>query len=69
MQAWAHAVEKAGTLDLGAVIESLRTNEFDTIYGHIGFDEKGDVTGYEPFAWYVWQDGDFRPLDPAELTD
>jgi branched-chain amino acid transport system substrate-binding protein len=69
MQAWAAAVEKAGTLELEAVIETLRTNEFDTIYGKIGFDEKGDVYGYQPFAWYVWQDGDYEPVDPAKLTE
>jgi branched-chain amino acid transport system substrate-binding protein len=69
IQAWAQAVERAGTLELDAVIESLRTNEFDTIYGRIGFDDKGDVYGYEPFAWYVWQDGEYAPVDPVELTD
>jgi branched-chain amino acid transport system substrate-binding protein len=69
MQAWAAAVEKAGTLELEAVIEALRTNEFDTIYGQIGFDGKGDVYGYQPFAWYVWQDGDYEPVDPAKLTE
>jgi branched-chain amino acid transport system substrate-binding protein len=69
MQAWAAAVEKAGTLELEAVIEALRRNEFDTIYGQIGFDGKGDVYGYQPFAWYVWQDGDYEPVDPAKLTE
>ena len=69
IQAWAQAVEKAGTLELDAVIESLCANEFDTIYGRIGFDEKGDVTGYQPFAWYVWQEGDYEPVDPAKLTE
>ena len=67
--AWAQAVEKAGTLELDAVIGSLRANEFDTIYGRIGFEEKGDVTGYQPFAWYVWQEGDYEPVDPAKLTE
>jgi branched-chain amino acid transport system substrate-binding protein len=69
IQALAEAAEKAGTLDLDAVIKSLRTNEFDTIYGRIGFDKKGDVYGYEPFAWYVWKDGDYKPVDPARLTE
>jgi branched-chain amino acid transport system substrate-binding protein len=69
IQALAQAVEKAGTLELDAVIDSLRTNEFDTIYGRIGFDTKGDVTGYEPFTWYVWEDGDYAPVGPAELAE
>ena len=69
IQAWAKAVERAGTTDLSAVIESLRRNEFDTIYGRTGFDAKGDVTGYEPFVWYVWKGGDYEPVDPAKLTE
>jgi branched-chain amino acid transport system substrate-binding protein len=57
------------TLELDAVIRSLRSNEFDTIYGQVGFDEKGDVTGYQPFAWYLWRGGDYAPVDPATLGD
>ena len=68
-QVWAQAIEKAGTLELDAVIASLRTSQFDTLFGTIGFDEKGDVTGYEPFEWYVWKGGDYAPVDPAKLTD
>jgi branched-chain amino acid transport system substrate-binding protein len=55
VQIWAEAVEKVGTLELNPVIDSLRTNQFDTLFGTIGFDEKGDVYGYEPLVWYVWQ--------------
>jgi branched-chain amino acid transport system substrate-binding protein len=69
VHAWAQAIEKAGTLKLSAVIKSLRSNQFDTLYGHIGFDDKGDVTGYEPFAWYVWKNGDYAPIDPAAVLE
>jgi branched-chain amino acid transport system substrate-binding protein len=69
IQVWAEAVEKAGTLKLDAVIESLRTNRFDTLLGQIGFDAKGDVTGYEPFVWYTWKGGHYEPLDPAKLAE
>ncbi|MGH6897055.1 MAG: hypothetical protein ACREJ5_10985 [Geminicoccaceae bacterium] len=69
MQVWTQAVEKAGTLELHAVIDSLRSHEFDTIYGKIGFDEKGDVIGYETFVWYVWQGGKYAPVDAAELAE
>jgi branched-chain amino acid transport system substrate-binding protein len=55
MQAWAQAVEQAGSTDVEAVSQVLHAGEFDTIFGRIGFDEKGDVTGYEPFSWYVWK--------------
>jgi branched-chain amino acid transport system substrate-binding protein len=69
VQVWAQAVEKAGTIDEKAVVAALRGHEFDTILGTIGFDDKGDVYGYEPFVWYVWQEGNYAPLDPAEGTD
>ena len=69
VQTWAQAVEMAGTLETKAVAEALRAHEFDTVLGTIGFDDNGDVYGYEPFAWYVWQDGEYAPVDPAELTD
>jgi branched-chain amino acid transport system substrate-binding protein len=69
VQVWAEAVKKAGTLELDAVIKSLRTRKFDTLLGQIGFDEKGDVTGYEPFVWYVWRGGHYAPVDPAELAE
>ncbi len=63
IEAWAQAVEEAGTLDSQAVAEVLRGGKFDTVLGRIGFDEKGDITGTEPFVWYVWQDGEYVPAD------
>ena len=63
VQAWAQAVENAGTLDPGAVIKALRDGTFDTVLGRIGFDAKGDVEGITPFAWFVWRDGKYVPLD------
>jgi branched-chain amino acid transport system substrate-binding protein len=61
VQVWAQAVEKAGSLELGAVIKTLRSNEFDTVLGRIGFDEKGDVTA-PGYVWYVWKDGEHHQL-------
>jgi branched-chain amino acid transport system substrate-binding protein len=69
VEVWAQAVEKAGTFEPKAVAEALHGHQFDTVLGRIGFDEKGDVYGYEPFVWYVWQNGDYALLDPAKLTD
>jgi branched-chain amino acid transport system substrate-binding protein len=54
VQAWAQAVEQAGSLEPDAVIKALRAGEFDTVLGKIGFDEKGDVTGVDAFVWYVF---------------
>ena len=63
VQAWAQAVEHAGTFAPGAVAEALRTFQFDTVVGRIGFDDKGDVTGFGTYVWYVWQGGEFVPLE------
>lgn len=54
VQAWAQAVEQAGSLKPKAVIKALRAGRFDTVIGKIGFDEKGDVTGINGFVWYVY---------------
>lgn len=48
---------------LAAVAEALHAHQFDTVLGRIGFDERGDVTGYETYVWYVWEDGEFAPLE------
>jgi len=58
IQAWAQAVEKAGTTDLNKVIASLRKNKFDTVLGNIGFDMKGDVTA-PGYVWYIWKGGQY----------
>ena len=65
-QAWALAVEQAQSLDADAVGAALHSGEFDTIFGRVGFDSKGDATGYEPFEWYAWHGG---KIVPANLTD
>jgi branched-chain amino acid transport system substrate-binding protein len=65
VQAWAAAVERAGTLDPAAVSDSLHSHEFDTVLGRIRFDEKGDVLP-AGFEWFVWTAGEFVPKD---LTD
>jgi branched-chain amino acid transport system substrate-binding protein len=66
VQVWAQAVEAAGSLDLDRVTEVMHSRQFDTVLGRIGFDDKGDVTGFEPWRWYVWQaDGTYGPLEPS----
>lgn len=69
VQAWAQAVEHAGTFDAAAVAGALRSHKFDTVLGRIGFDDKGDITGYETFVWYQWRGGDYEPVDPGQLTE
>jgi branched-chain amino acid transport system substrate-binding protein len=69
IQVWAQAVTQAGTFELESVAQTLRSKQFDTVLGTIGFDAKGDVTGYDTFAWYVWKDGAYAPVDPAKLAE
>ena len=59
IQAWAKAVEEAGTADSPSVIKALRSSSFDTVLGRLGFDQKGDVTGIDTFVWYVWSNGTY----------
>ena len=54
VQAWAQAVEKAGSLELQAMIAVAAGDQFDTVLGRIDFDDKGDVTVQNPI-WYVWR--------------
>ena len=57
---------EAGTTDVARVAEVLRQERFETVLGTIGFDAKGDVTGFDPFAWYVWHEGKWVPKDPID---
>ena len=59
VQAWAQAVEQAGSLKPKAVFDALKAGSFDTVLGKIGFDEKGDVTGIDTFVWYVFGKEDY----------
>jgi branched-chain amino acid transport system substrate-binding protein len=69
LQVWVQAVDKADTFRTAAVAEVLRSDEFETILGRIGFDAKGDITGNETFVWNQWQAGDIRPVDPRTLAE
>ncbi len=58
IQAWAQAAEAAGSTATNELIASLRSGQFDTVLGNIGFDGKGDVTA-PGYVWYVWKDGTY----------
>jgi branched-chain amino acid transport system substrate-binding protein len=48
----------------------MHSHEFDTVLGRIAFDEQGDVTGFDPWQWYVWQaDGSYVPLEQSPATE
>ena len=58
IQAWKQAVEKAGNTKLDPIIKNLRSMQFDTVLGKIGFDEKGDVTA-PGYVMYEWKNGKY----------
>jgi branched-chain amino acid transport system substrate-binding protein len=63
VQVWAQAAEKAGSLELPAMIASLREHQFDTVLGPIDFDDKGDLA-VQITKLYVWHaDGTYVPLE------
>jgi branched-chain amino acid transport system substrate-binding protein len=62
VQVWAQAAEKAGSLELEAMITSLHDNQFDTVLGPIDFDEKGDLAVQNP-VWWIWRGGTYMPLE------
>ncbi len=61
IQAWVQAVEKANSLEPAKVIDALHKNQFETVLGKIGFDEKGDVTA-PGYVFYKWADGKYDYL-------
>jgi branched-chain amino acid transport system substrate-binding protein len=65
VEAWAAAVERAGSLDPAAVSASLHGHEFETVLGRIRFDAKGDVLP-AGFEWFVWTNGEFVPKDLSD---
>jgi branched-chain amino acid transport system substrate-binding protein len=69
VQAWSQAAEKAGFLELPAMIAALRQHQFDTVLGSIDFDDKGDLAVQNPVL-YVWHaDGTYVPLEQDTARD
>lgn len=58
IQAWAQAVEKAGSTDAVKVEAALKSNKFDTVLGQIGFNAKGDMDA-PGYVFYVWKNGKY----------
>jgi len=58
VQAFAQAAGRAGSIKLDALITKLKTEEFNTVLGEIGFDEKGDVRA-PGYVVYEWLDGQY----------
>lgn len=61
IQAWAQAVERAGTVETAAVAGMLRRGRFETVLGPVAFDSKGDLRD-SSWQWKVWTNADHVPL-------
>ena len=61
IQAWAQAVEKAGSTDFDPVVAELNANNFSTVLGDVKFDDKGDVT-LPGYVFYEWKNGTYDYL-------
>jgi branched-chain amino acid transport system substrate-binding protein len=59
VQTWAEAVRRAGSADPKAVIQGLRSGEFETALGRIAFDQKGDRRDIR-YSILTWKDGRLR---------
>ncbi|MGC1953511.1 MAG: branched-chain amino acid ABC transporter substrate-binding protein, partial [Gammaproteobacteria bacterium] len=44
------------------LVETLKSEKFDTVLGTIGFDRKGDVTA-PGYVVYAWQGGRYDYVD------
>ena len=58
IQAWAQAVEKAGSTDLDKVMKELHAMNFQTVLGQLNFDAKGDIK-QPAYVWYEWKGGKY----------
>jgi branched-chain amino acid transport system substrate-binding protein len=62
VQAFVQAVAKTKSTDLKGLIAALRSNQFETVLGKIGFDAKGDVTA-PGYVFYEWKNGKYDYLE------
>ena len=62
IQVFAQVAEMVGGTEIDALIAKLRTEKFDTVFGVIEFDEKGDVNA-PGYVFYEWSDGSYDYTD------
>lgn len=62
IQAWAAAVNAAGSTDFDPVVAALDEGTFNTVLGELEFDDKGDVT-LPGYVFYEWKGGSYDYLE------
>ena len=58
VQAWAQAATKARSTEMAKVSAALKSGQFDTVMGKIGFNAKGDLAS-AGYVVYVWKAGKY----------
>jgi branched-chain amino acid transport system substrate-binding protein len=63
VEAWATAVNAAGSVDFASVTKALADGSFETVLGTFEFDDKGDTT-LPAYVMYEWRGGkyDYAPM-------
>lgn len=61
VEAWAEAVERAGTVKPPEVASMLRRGRFTTVLGAVAFDAKGDLEGAS-WRWHRWSAGGYQAI-------
>jgi len=63
MQVLAEGIKKAQSFDATEVAEAIRQLDFDTLMGHVSYDQGGDLKEQSIYIFQV-QDGDFVQIHP-----
>ena len=58
IQVFAQAAELTGGTDIDDLISKLKAEKFETVFGLIGFDAKGDVNA-PGYVFYEWSNGSY----------
>jgi hypothetical protein len=64
-----HFCWDALSLKLEAIVEVIHRREFYAVLGRIRFDEKGDVTGFDPVAVVRLEIGCYVPLERSRAKN
>jgi len=62
IQAWAQAVETAGSTEFDPVVKALNEGTFKTVIGDLSFNDTGDVD-LPGYVFYEWKDGKYDYVD------
>lgn len=63
VQVFAEAVANLKTITAPTLVAALRSGNFDTVLGSLGFDAKGDVKA-PGYVFYEWRDGKYAEVNP-----